>query len=216
MSPEQVRGQAADHRSDIFAFGAVVLEMLTGERAFTGDSMIEAMSAILKVDPLERAVATGALTPSIEMVVRHCLEKQPDERFQSARDLAFQLHAIASGSFSSGAIAALGPVAGSRSKPLLFAIGAACLVVGVIAGGALAWPWRSSSSRPGVTTVFTADPPAAGAISNGNTTLPRGLIAVSPDGTRIVYRMFVDKVNRLYVRSLDSLRSSTANSIDHR
>jgi TolB-like protein/Tfp pilus assembly protein PilF len=91
MSPEQVRGQLADHRSDIFSFGAVLYETLTGERAFRGDTAVETMNAILKEDPPELARTVDEIPPSLERIVRRCLEKIPDERFQSARDLAFAL-----------------------------------------------------------------------------------------------------------------------------
>src|SRR6058998_2183521 len=86
MSPEQVRGLSADHRSDIFSFGAILYEMLTGERAFRKESDVETLMAILREDPLE-AAAGRALPPEIEEIVDHCLEKSPGERFQSARDL---------------------------------------------------------------------------------------------------------------------------------
>ncbi len=93
MAPEQVRGEAADHRADIFAFGCVLFEMLTGVRAFQAGSAVETMTAILRDDPLERREAR-ALSPALEHVLRRCLEKSPDERFQSARDLAFDLRAL--------------------------------------------------------------------------------------------------------------------------
>jgi serine/threonine protein kinase len=81
MSPEQVRGAAVDHRSDIFSFGAVLYEMLSGNRAFHGDSEIETLNAILKEDPPELS-STSNITPALERVVWHCLEKNPDRRFQ--------------------------------------------------------------------------------------------------------------------------------------
>ena len=91
MSPEQVRGAAADHRSDIFSLGVVLYEMLTGERAFRRGSDVETMMAILHDDPLEDSAARKALSAELEEIVDHCLEKNPEERFQSARDLAFAL-----------------------------------------------------------------------------------------------------------------------------
>src|SRR5262249_33764816 len=91
MSPEQVRGKAADHRSDIFAFGAILYEMLSGERAFRGDSAADTMSAILKEDPPDLAVTNRAVSPALERIVRHCLEKAPERRLHSAHDLAFEL-----------------------------------------------------------------------------------------------------------------------------
>src|SRR5207247_7708339 len=94
MSPEQVRGQEADHRSDIFSFGSILYEMLSGRRAFKGDSAVETMSAILKSEPPDLVESNRSLNPAFERIVRHCLEKRPGERFQSARDLAFQLEAL--------------------------------------------------------------------------------------------------------------------------
>jgi eukaryotic-like serine/threonine-protein kinase len=115
MSPEQVRGVAADHRSDIFSLGAVLYEMLTGERAFRQETDVETMMAILREDPLESA-AGRALPPEIEEIVAHCLEKSPEERFQSARDLAFALK-VAEGRGSGASRPASDARSGSRARP---------------------------------------------------------------------------------------------------
>ncbi len=85
MSPEQVRGKEVDARTDIFAFGAILYEMLSGRRAFKGESSIETMNAILKDDPPELETEKQKLSPGLEHIVRHCLEKNPEERFRSAR-----------------------------------------------------------------------------------------------------------------------------------
>ena len=92
MAPEQVRGEAADHRADIFAFGAVFYEMLVGPPAFGGDPTVERMTAILKDDP--PALPAGAVPPHLDRVVHRCLEKSPSQRFQSASDIAFALEAM--------------------------------------------------------------------------------------------------------------------------
>ncbi len=106
MSPEQVRGAAVDHRSDFFTFGAILFEMLSGKRAFRRDTAAETMTAILKEDPPELTETNRSVSPALERIVRHCLEKNPDQRFQSARDLAFNLEALSQCSSSSvGAIA---------------------------------------------------------------------------------------------------------------
>jgi serine/threonine protein kinase len=103
MSPEQVRGQTADHRSDIFSFGAMLYEMVSGARAFQGESTIETLSAILTHDPPELKATNASITPALASVIQHCLEKERDQRFQSARDLAFALGRL-SGSSTSGAV----------------------------------------------------------------------------------------------------------------
>jgi Tol biopolymer transport system component len=94
MSPEQVRGRPADARSDIFAFGAILYEMLSGNRAFRGDSAADTMSAILREDPPDLSVTNQSISPGLERIVRHCLEKNPEQRFHSASDIAFDLEAL--------------------------------------------------------------------------------------------------------------------------
>src|SRR5208283_5630161 len=101
MSPEQVRGKEVDARTDIFAFGAILYEMLSGQRAFKGESSIETMNAILKDDPPELDTDKLALSPGLERIVRRCLEKEPARRFHSARDVGFALEAISGASSSS-------------------------------------------------------------------------------------------------------------------
>ena len=94
MAPEQVRGLEADHRADIFGLGAILYELLSGRRAFRAESAVETMSAILKEDPPELSSTVEQLPSGLESVVQHCLEKNPEERFQSARDLAFALDSV--------------------------------------------------------------------------------------------------------------------------
>ena len=102
MSPEQVRGNATDHRSDIFSFGVILYEMLTGEKPFRGDSVIETMNAILKEDVPEFDSFDRKMPPSFEKVMLRCLEKKPEQRFYSAHDLGFALEAVSASSTSSG------------------------------------------------------------------------------------------------------------------
>jgi eukaryotic-like serine/threonine-protein kinase len=96
MSPEQVRGKPADARSDIFALGAILYEMLSGQRAFEKDSSADTMAAILREEPPELAGEGKKIPPAVDRIVRHCLEKNPTERFQSARDLRFDLESVSS------------------------------------------------------------------------------------------------------------------------
>ncbi len=146
MSPEQVRGQETDHRCDIFSFGAILYEMLSGKRAFRGETAADTMSAILKDDPPELTETNRAISPAIERIVRHCLEKNPDERFQSARDIAFNLEALSSiSSGSQQAAAATAVVGSSRSRRRAIFAGVGTL--GLLAVAALAWWLGANSSR---------------------------------------------------------------------
>ena len=91
MAPEQVRGRAADKRSDLFAFGTILYEMLAGQRAFRGDSAADTITAILTKEPPDLSQTNKDVHPGLDRIVRHCLEKNPEERFESARDVAFDL-----------------------------------------------------------------------------------------------------------------------------
>jgi Tol biopolymer transport system component len=98
MSPEQVRGQATDARSDLFVLGAILYEMLSGKRAFRGDSAVETMLATLNTEPPDLSATNPNVAPGLERIIRHCLEKDREQRFHSAHDLAFDLEALSSGS----------------------------------------------------------------------------------------------------------------------
>ena len=93
MAPEQVRGQAVDHRADLFALGCVLYEMCTGQRAFKGATPADTITAVLSSDPPELTLSGQSTPPALDRIVRRCLEKEPTERFQSARDLSFALDA---------------------------------------------------------------------------------------------------------------------------
>ena len=115
MSPEQVRGQAVDHRTDIFAFGAVLYEMLTGKRAFQRSTSAETMTAILNDEPPAISQTGANIPPALQRVVHRCLEKNPEQRFHSASDLAFALEAL-SDSGASPAVATQTPLAARRKE----------------------------------------------------------------------------------------------------
>jgi Tol biopolymer transport system component len=135
MAPEQVRGEATDHRADIFSFGAILYEMLAGKRAFQKPTSPETMTAILKEDPPGISQVMPATPPALQRVVHRCLEKNLERRFQSASDLAFALESL-SDSGASSAIGATNPAArpGLNSR-WLAAISAAVLMI----GGVLVW-----------------------------------------------------------------------------
>lgn len=142
MSPEQVRGQTVDHRSDIFSLGAILYEMASGKRAFKGDSGVETMNAILKDEPPEIDTLQMKASPGLERVVRHCLEKNPANRFQSAHDLAFALGAL-SGTDTTAALEP-GPMRGKRSW--LQWVGAG-VGVAIVAGTVLLFLARQGAPR---------------------------------------------------------------------
>jgi eukaryotic-like serine/threonine-protein kinase len=133
MSPEQVRGQQVDHRSDIFSLGTVMYEMLGGEHPFRGASPADTMSAILREDPRELNNLNANVPPGLDRVIRHCMEKTPEQRFQSARDLAFQLEVLSSGSGT------MPTAIESRPFPLRRALAIAGALLLLILGALAGW-----------------------------------------------------------------------------
>jgi serine/threonine protein kinase len=145
MSPEQVRGRLAGPASDLFSFGAILYEMLSGKRAFTAGTAAETMSAILNDDPLQSNESNRQIPPSLERIVRHCLEKNPDERFQSAHDLGFDLESIT----SSVSTAANSPIAVPTAKSkYAVALGLGLLFTVLVAGGAFYFGRKGSLKFP--------------------------------------------------------------------
>ncbi|MEI6669887.1 MAG: protein kinase [Acidobacteriota bacterium] len=151
MAPEQVRGHEVDPRADIFAFGAVLYELLAGRRAFQGATPADTASAVLSQDPPELATMTAVqVPPALDRIVRRCLEKNPDERFHSARDVAFALEAI-----SGSGIATIQTLSsGARgSRPVLAWVACGVIVLGALAG--LSW-WRSA--KPNAPAMYFSAP----------------------------------------------------------
>ncbi len=144
MSPEQLRGKAVDHRSDIFSFGAILYEMLTGKRAFSGETEVDTMTAVLKEDPPEMTLARHNIPTAFDQIVHHCLEKEAEDRFQSARDLAFALGTISNLSTSRNVV----QWGKSRMRKVLPLLAAILLVTafGVLLG-ARWWPTASPVYR---------------------------------------------------------------------
>ncbi len=172
MSPEQVRGRPADARSDIFSFGAILYEMLSGNRPFRGDSAADTMSAILKEDPPDLSVTNRSINPGLELVVRHCIEKSPDRRFQSAHDLAFNLEAL---SGTSGMV--VPGVIGSSRKRRIFPVAVVAALASLAIGSALGFFARDLRGRPGLP-------------SFQRLTFRRGVVwtaRFAPDGQTVVY-----------------------------
>jgi serine/threonine protein kinase len=200
MSPEQVRGEEVDHRSDIFSFGVLLHEMLRGRRTFTGESAIEVMNAILKDEPEELTETDKRISSALERIVRRCLEKKPERRFQSASDLGFALETLSMPSGPRLDTAALPALTETRDRSPLrrrerLAWIAAALLLITSSGFASAYFTR----RPKLNTqVFKASilPPAK---------LSFGSFAVSPDGHWLAFTAAMGGNTHLWVRALDRL-----------
>ena len=107
MSPEQLRGKPVDHRSDIFSFGAILYEMLSGRRAFKGETEVDTMTAVLREEPAAASLDQAAVPVGYQDILKHCLEKEPEDRFQSSKDLAFALQTLAGSSSARPSLQAL-------------------------------------------------------------------------------------------------------------
>jgi len=193
MSPEQVRGQTVDHHSDIFSLGTILYEMISGKRAFKGDTGVETMSAILKEDPPELSESGLNVTPGLDRIVRHCLEKEPGQRFQSARDLAFDLENLSSLSGATKPVTGSHPESATKLRtPLLIAIPALLLVV------AAAF-WAGHATRKTSAPVFSRLTFRGGHV---------GAARFSPDGQTIVYSAELgDEPLQLYTTRPDAPQS---------
>src|SRR5262245_17957054 len=205
MSPEQVRGQETDHRSDIFAFGLILYEMLSGQRAFRGASAIEVMNAILKEEPAELGETNPKIRPQIEKLVRRCLEKKPERRFQTASDLGFALESLSTPSGArpdSPLDTATASSLMSESRRNLRWLGQArqaWIMALALLVGMLGFAWAYFTRRPVVNDVremkyFILPPDRSSFVG----------AAVSPDGRHLAFTAATGGKVQLWVQALNS------------
>jgi len=191
MSPEQVRGRQVDHRTDIFSFGTILYELLSGQRAFRRDSSVETMNAILHDDPPELTSSPQHIPPAIDRIIRRCLEKDREQRFESARDLAFAIEAIS----SSGTTTETAAVTRPQRRGLSSSIVAIVLVALAAAGLASLAGYRAgrhgSSLPPAAFSQITFD---AGAERQP---------ALSPDGKTFAFVKLVAGHDDIFVQRVD-------------
>ncbi|HKD16943.1 MAG TPA: protein kinase [Thermoanaerobaculia bacterium] len=192
MAPEQVRGRPADKRSDLFAFGTILYEMLAGQKAFRGDTAADTITAILSKEPPDLSQTNKDVHPGLDRIVRHCLEKNPEERFESARDVAFDLEALSGLSSPRATHEALPAPLPRRRAPLLLGVTvalagmAATYFVGKRAGYVPPPPFRQLTFRRGSI----------------------GAVRFAPDGQTILYSGSWDgKPMEVFVSRLDSPES---------
>src|SRR5688572_489518 len=209
MAPEQLEGREVDARTDVFAFGTLVYEMATGEKVFRGDSQASLIAAILRADA-PRISASDPLTPaSLDHVVARCLAKNPDERWQTTRDLMFELREIVrrGGEALPSATSPQRQVRGSRERAAWLVALAATVTATVV--GVLYWqarqPQAVTSPSAAVATRSEIPPPPGIVV---------GAMALSPDGRRLAFVGKQGLTTRLWVRALDSVTAAPLGNTD--
>jgi eukaryotic-like serine/threonine-protein kinase len=205
MAPEQVRGEPVDARTDIFSFGAVLYEMLSGVRAFRRDTTAETMTAVLKDDPPELSASGRPVSPALERIVRRCLEKSPEQRFQSARDLSFALSAFSGTEASGIGRASAAPVVPGR-RPVLVLLLAALALAAVVAG---TW-WVARRPQPATRMQFALAVPDEMSISH--MALSRDgsmLVFVAPEESSAMPMLFVQRVGSASVTALPGTQGAS-------
>ncbi len=207
MSPEQIEGKEVDARSDIFSFGAVLYEMVTGRRAFPGKSQLSVASAILEKDPEPITTLQPMTPPALDHAIRRCLAKDPEDRWQTARDLLLELKWVAEAGSQAGVPA---PVVSQRKLRERLAWAAAAVFVLTTIAFAIGFVLRAP--KPPQPMRLSAEIGADATLDTGY-----GPSAVfSPDGTRLAFAARgADQKQRLYVRSLDQLQASALSGTEN-
>ena len=205
MSPEQARGLPADHRADIFAFGAVLYEMLSGRRAFERNTSTDTMIAIVRDEPADLSVADREISPALQRLVIRCLEKSPAARFQSASDMAFALEALSSSDTSrSSAVGvqlseARSHVRWTHAIPWALAVASMAVAVATVSTGSR----RDVSADRSITRLELNLPPSVALYSTSGSP-----VAISPDGRSVAFVGAQAANRQAYVRRVDQSEST--------
>jgi Tol biopolymer transport system component/predicted Ser/Thr protein kinase len=202
MAPEQLEGKEVDARTDIFAFGVVVYEMATGKKAFEGKTHASVISAIMSSEPPPMSSLQPMTPPALDRVVKRCLAKEPEKRWQTASDLCEELKWIAEAG-SQITLASTVATKGSRAlgrRGLILSLGV--LVLGVGVASLATWSLKPAPPRPVTRTVITLPPgQQLAGLENGPA------VTLSPDGTHLAYVARQSGIQQLYLRAMDSLEA---------
>ena len=199
MAPEQVEAKEVDARTDIFAFGVVIYEMATGKKAFEGKTSASVMAKIMEAEPPSMASLQPMTPPALDRVVKRCLAKEPEKRWQTASDLCEELKWIAEGGSQVTSVptaAANGTRALGRRALILSLLG--ILLLGAAISGIAIWNLKPTPPKPVTRTVITL-PPGDRLVGPEETSL-----ALSPDGKQLAYAAIRGVTSQIYLRSMDS------------
>jgi eukaryotic-like serine/threonine-protein kinase len=210
MAPEQVEGREVDARTDIFAFGVAVYEMATGKKAFEGKSQASLIAKILETEPVPMSTLQPMTPPALDRVVKRCLAKEPDNRWQTAGDLCEELKWIAEGGSQAGVTILATPKHELRKRLVLGLVGIVVAIAAIAVSVVYVYMRRTPpAERPAVR--FTIGPPENGSFSSAP-----NLLTISPDGTKLAFvGADASGKQQLWVRALDSPTAQPLSGTDN-
>ena len=199
MAPEQASGKVVDKRADVWAFGVVLYEMLTGTRPFAGDDVSKTLAHVIAINPGWN-VLPEKVPPVLGTFLRGCLEKDPKHRVRDIGDVRLAMQGVFEASADTPSEAVFPPPSGGRQALLLVL----ALLLGAVVSGAVAWSWRPQPQGQPVSRVAISVPPSVPVAPNPNF----NDVAITPDGLRIIYQAVESEAPQLYVRTLDEFESA--------